>query len=64
MSKVTAQDLRKMEVGRPYVFKLDSARAINSAKAHAYNMQHELGCRFSAVSDYHDLTLTLTKNPK
>ena len=60
--KVTSDALRKMEIGRPVTFELPDADAINSGKAIAYRLQHSLHCKFSAISDYANNRLTLTKN--
>lgn len=52
-----------MAVGETLTFELPNADAVNSGKAVAYRLQHSLGCKFSAVSDYANNKLTLTKNP-
>lgn len=59
--KVTSEALRKMEIGRPVTFELPDADAINSGKSIAYRLQNSLRCKFSAVSDYANNRLTLTK---
>lgn len=61
--KVTSDALRKMKIGRTVTFKLPDADAINSGKAIAYRMQHSLQCKFTAVSDYANNLLTITKSP-
>lgn len=61
-TKVTSAALRKMEIGQTVTFDLPDADAINSGKAIAYRLQNSLRCKFSAVSDYANYRLTLTKN--
>lgn len=51
-----------MEIGQTVTFELPDADAINSGKAIAYRLQNSLRCKFSAVSDYVNNRLTLTKN--
>lgn len=60
--KVTSDALRKMEIGQTLTFDLPDAEAINSGKAIAYRLQYSLKCKFSAVSDYVNNRLTITKN--
>lgn len=60
--KVTSDALRKMEIGQTETFDLPDADAINSGKAIAYRLQNSLRCKFSAISDYTNNRLTLTKN--
>lgn len=60
--KVTSDALRKMEIGQTVTFDLPDADAINSGKAIAYRLQHSLRCKFSAISDYVNNRLTITKN--
>lgn len=60
--KVTSDVLRKMKVGQTVTFELPDADAINSGKAIAYRLQYSLRCKFSAVSDYANNRLTITKN--
>lgn len=60
--KVTSEALRKMKMGQTVTFELPDADAVNSGKAIAYRLQHSLRCKFSAVSDYTNNRLTLTKN--
>lgn len=60
--KVTSEALRKMEIGQTVTFELPDANAIDSGKAIAYRLQNSLHCKFSAVSDYANNLLTLTKN--
>lgn len=67
--KVTSEALRGMETGETRVFALpgrepDTSRAANSGKALAYRLQRELGCKFTASTDYDNKTLTITKNPR
>ena len=62
--RVTSEALRKMEIGQTITFKLSDADAINCGKALAYRLQNSLHCKFSAVSDYANNILTLTKNPR
>lgn len=59
--KVTRNDLRGIPMGCARTFKLPGAKAINSAKAIAYQLQHEEGCKFSAESDYANNCVTITK---
>lgn len=60
--KVTSEALRKMEIGQTVTFELPDADAINSGKAIAYRLQNSLRCKFSAISDYVNNRLTITKN--
>lgn len=60
--KVTSDALRKMEIGQTVTFELPDAGAINSGKAIAYRLQNSLRCKFSAISDYANNRLALTKN--
>ncbi len=62
--KVTSDALRKMEIGQTLTFDLPDAGAIESGKAIAYRLQHTLHCRFSAISDYTNNRLTITKNAR
>lgn len=62
--KVTSEALRKMKIGKTVTFELRDADAINSGKAIAYRLQNSLRCKFSAVSDYTNNRLTLTKNAR
>lgn len=54
--------LRDMEEGRTYVYRLPSAAACDSAKTMAYHMQHLLGCRFTARTNYGERTVTLVRH--
>lgn len=60
--KVTSDALRKMEIGQTVTFELPDADAINSGKSIAYRLQNSLRCKFSAISDYVNNRLTITKN--
>lgn len=60
--KVTTEVLRKMAIGQTITFDLPDAEAINSGKTIAYRLQYSLRCKFSAVSDYANNRLTITKN--
>lgn len=60
--KVTTEVLRKMAIGQTITFDLPDAEAINSGKTIAYRLQYSLHCKFSAVSDYVNNRLTITKN--
>ncbi|MDO5395804.1 MAG: hypothetical protein Q4F07_07560 [Bacteroidales bacterium] len=62
--KVTRKALRDMAIGETRTFNLPDADAINSGKTLAYSLQHSLGVKFSAVSDFANNTLTITKNAK
>ena len=62
--KVTSEALRKMAIGESVTFVLADADAINSGKAIAYRLQNSLRCKFSAISDYANNRLTLTKNAR
>lgn len=62
--KVTSELLRKMEIGQTITFELPDADAINTGKAIAYRIQNSLRCKFSAVSDYANNRLTLTKTAR
>ena len=62
--KVTSDALRKMEIGQTVTFELPDADAINSGKAIAYRLQNSLCCKFSAVSDYANNRLAITKNAR
>ncbi|WP_290096995.1 hypothetical protein [uncultured Duncaniella sp.] len=65
--KVTSDALRKMEIGQTVTFELPQtepylSRAVNSGKAIAYRLQRELDCKFTAVTDFDNAILTITKN--
>lgn len=62
--KVTSELLRKMKIGQTITFELPDADAINTGKAIAYRIQNSLRCKFSAVSDYANNRLTLTKTAR
>lgn len=67
--KVTSDALRKMEIGQTVTFELPDSeprlsRAVNSGKSLAYRLQRELGCVFSAQTDFDNATLTITKNAR
>lgn len=62
--KVTSEALRRMAIGESVTFVLADADAINSGKAIAYRLQNSLRCKFSAISDYANNRLTLTKNAR
>lgn len=51
-----------MQMGETITFELPDADAINSGKAIAYRLQNSLRCKFSAVSDFTNNRLTITKN--
>ena len=53
-----------MAVGDTVTFELPDADAINTGKTIAYRLQHSLHCKFSAVSDYGNNKLTITKTPR
>lgn len=57
-------ELRDMAMGQTQAFKLASSMAINSRKTIAYRLQHDLGCKFRAESDFTNLVLTITKLPR
>lgn len=59
--KVTSDALRRMEIGQTVTFELRDADAINTGKAIAYRLQNSLRCKFSAISDYVNNRLTITK---
>lgn len=52
-----------MAMGEELTFELPNSDAINSGKAIAYRLQHSIGCKFSAVSDYANNTLKIIKKP-
>lgn len=62
--KVTSDALRRMKIGQTETFDLPDADAINSGKAIAYRLQNSLCCKFSAISDYANNRLTITKNAR
>lgn len=62
--KVTSDALRNMAIGQTVTFELPDADAINSGKAIAYRLQNSLRCKFSAISDYVNNRLTITKKPQ
>lgn len=62
--KVTTCILRGMAMGETRTFDLPTDRAVNCGKSIAYRLQHELKCKFSAVSDYANHRLTITKLSK
>lgn len=51
-NRVTREDLKGIPVGGSRVFALNSAKACDSAKATAYQMQNILGCKFKIATDY------------
>ena len=53
-----------MPFGEPVVFMLPDADSIRCGKSIAYQLQHSIGCKFTAVSDFDSNQLTLTKHPK
>ncbi len=61
-TKVTSDALRKMAMGETITFELPDADAINTGKAIAYRLRHSLRCKFTAVSDYVNNRLTITKH--
>jgi hypothetical protein len=68
-NKVTSEALRRMAMGETKPFALPerepaTSRAVNSGKTIAYRLQRELGCKFSACTDYDNKTLTITKTPR
>lgn len=63
-NKVTSEALREMQIGQTLTFDLPDADAINTGKAIAYRLQNSLGCKFSAVSDFANNKLTITKNAR
>lgn len=60
MTDYSAQ-LRAMEQGETLTFAAPSAGAIESAKATAYRLQHQLRCKFSVKSDYANGTFQITR---
>lgn len=62
--KVTCAVLREMAMGETRTFELPGANAIDCGKTMAYRLQYSLHCKFSAVSDYTNNRLTITKNPR
>ena len=62
--KVTCEVLRKIDVGQSVTFDLPDARSIEVGKTLAYRMQHYEKCKFSAVSDYANNRLTITKKAR
>lgn len=61
--KVTADALRRMEMGETVTFAVPDADAVETGKAIAYRMKNLLRCKFSCRSDYAANTLTITKSP-
>lgn len=66
--KVTSDALRAMAVGKTVAFRLPAkephlSRAVNSGKTIAYRLQRELGCKFTALTDFDNAVLIITKNP-
>lgn len=56
--------LRQMEIGQTLTFDLPNAGAIESGKTIAYRLQNMLQCQFTAVSDYANNRLTITKSAR
>ena len=54
--------LRDMEVGDRLTVKLPDAKACDSGKVTAYQLQNHLGCKFSMETDYAKCELTITKH--
>lgn len=59
--KVTREDLEQIGIGESETFELPKAEACETAKSLAYKYGYILNCRFSAVTDYKNNRLTLTK---
>jgi hypothetical protein len=61
--KVKVGDLRKLKAGETKVFYVPHIRDIRTAQSIIYRVQRfepELGVTFSTVSDYDNLTITVT----
>lgn len=60
-NRVTREDLKAIPVGASKVFALNSAKACDSAKATAYQMQNILGCKFKIATDYSKCEIKITR---
>lgn len=61
-NKLTRDDLRSIGMGETKTFTLPNAKACDTGKAVAYQLQNLIGCKFSVRTDYTARTLTITKN--
>ena len=61
MEKITRKVLSNMKLGETKVFHLMDARACESGRTMAYQMQNILHCKLSAKTDFKENILSLTK---
>ncbi len=62
--KVTSEALRKMKIGQTVTFETPDAQSIDIGKTIAYRIQHYENCKITAVSDYANHRLTITKSAR
>lgn len=62
LEKVTRNDLRSIPMGATREFDLPNAKACDTAKTVAYQLQNQEGCRFSVETDYLNSRIKITKN--
>lgn len=61
VEKVTRNLLRDIKEGETVKAVLPDAKAIDSGKSTAYQLQNLLGCKFSVNADYTERTLAITR---
>lgn len=62
VKNLTCDDLRALTVGETKTFYLPDARACYTGKSLAYQLQNQIGCKFSIKADFAEKSLTITKN--
>lgn len=60
-NRVTREDLKGIPLGCSKTFALENAKACDSAKATAYQMQNILGCKFKVSTDYSKNEIQITR---
>ena len=61
MDKVTRDDLRSMKNDELRTFDLPDAKACDSAKSLAYQLQNHLKCKFKVSTDYKKNRITILR---
>ena len=61
VERVTRDLLRDIKEGETVKAVLPDAKAIDSGKSTAYQLQNLLGCKFSVNADYTERTLAITR---
>lgn len=62
IKEINTKNLRELPVGETIVWVMRNASHIATAKAVAYRLQHELGCKFSCEANYKNQLLKVTKH--